>query len=211
MAAYSVTQKYLVDNYAVVVLLTNADPLEVGQSFTLAGVDATFNGSYTVRELPPYRFTGVDEYGFFTYDVEEPIQNQVLFAKTAADVIISLATGTLTTTPTCTWVTTDAQVEDWLGIGTATAADQAFITQCRLAANEFAYRRRNEAGYKNESLTTVPNASVLLGTIAYAGFLYRQRGAVTDFASFDGLAAGGSMGLSPMIKQLLGVDRPSVF
>lgn len=211
MAAYSVTQKYLVDNYAVVVLLTNADPLEVGQSFTLAGVDATFNGSYTVRELPPYRFTGVDEYGFFTYDVEEPIQNQVLFAKTAADVIISPATGTLTTTPTCTWVTTDAQVEDWLGIGTATAADQTFITQCRLAANEFAYRRRNEAGYKNESLTTVPNASVLLGTIAYAGFLYRQRGAVTDFAGFDGLAAGGSMGLSPMIKQLLGVDRPSVF
>lgn len=211
MAAYSVTQKYLVDNYAVVVLLTNADPLEVGQSFTLAGVDATFNGSYTVRELPPYRFTGVDEYGFFTYDVEEPIQNQVLFAKTAADVIISPATGTLTTTPTCTWVTTDAQVEDWLGIGTATAADQTFITQCRLAANEFAYRRRNEAGYKNESLTTVPNSSVLLGTIAYAGFLYRQRGAVTDFAGFDGLAAGGSMGLSPMIKQLLGVDRPSVF
>ena len=211
MAAYSVTQKYLVDNYAVVVLLTNADPLEVGQSFTLAGVDATFNGSYTVRELPPYRFTGVDEYGFFTYDVEEPIQNQVLFAKTAADVIISPATGTLTTTPTCTWVTADAQVEDWLGIGTATAADQTFITQCRLAANEFCYRRRAEAGYKNESLTTVPNASVLLGTIAYAGFLYRQRGAVTDFASFDGLAAGGSMGLSPMIKQLLGVDRPSVF
>mgnify|MGYP000045860936 CR=1 FL=1 len=211
MAAYSVTQKYLVDNYAVVVLLTNADPLEVGQSFTLAGVDATFNGSYTVRELPPYRFTGVDEYGFFTYDVEEPIQNQVLFAKTAADVIISPATGTLTTSPTCTWVTTDAQIEDWLGIGTATAADQTFITQCRQAANEFAYRRRQEAGYKNESLTTVPNASVLLGTIAYAGFLYRQRGAVTDFAGFDGLAAGGSMGLSPMIKQLLGVDRPSVF
>jgi hypothetical protein len=47
MAVYSVTQKYLTDNYAVVVLLTNADPLEVGQSFTVAGVDATFNGSYT--------------------------------------------------------------------------------------------------------------------------------------------------------------------
>ena len=211
MAAYSVTQKYIVDNYAVVVLLTNADPLEVGQSFTLAGVDATFNGTYTVYALPPFRFVGVDEYGFFEYDPEQPIQNQVLFAKTAANVIISPATGTLTTTPTCTWITTDSQVEDWLGIGTATAADQTFITQCRLAANEFCYRRRAEAGYKNESLTTVPNASVLLGTIAYAGFLYRQRGAVTDFAGFDGLAAGGSMGLSPMIKQLLGVDRPSVF
>jgi hypothetical protein len=210
MAAYSVKQKYLVDNYAVLVLLTNADPLEVGQSFTVAGVDATFNGSYTVFELPQFRFTGVDEYGFFQYDFEEPIQNQVLYARTAANVIISPATGTLTTTPTCTWITTDSQVEDWLGIGTATTADQTFITQCRLAANEFCYRRRQEAGYK-DSLTTSPNASVTLGSIAYAAFLYRQRGAVTDFASFDGLAAGGSMGLSPMIKQLLGVDRPAVF
>lgn len=210
MAAYSVTQKYIVDNYAVVVLLTNADPLEVGQSFTLAGVDATFNGTYTVHTLPPFRFIGVDEYGFFEYDPEQPIQNQVLFAKTAANVIISPATGTLTTTPTCTWITSDSQVEDWLGIGTATAADQTFITQCRLASNEFCFRRRQEANYR-DSLTTVPNASVLLGAIAYAGFLYRQRGAVTDFAGFDGLAAGGSMGLSPMIKQLLGIDRPAVF
>jgi len=210
MAAYSVTQKYIVDNYAVVVLLTNADPLEVGQSFTLAGVDATFNGTYTVHTLPPFRFLGVDEYGFFEYDPEQPIQNQVLFAKTAANVIISPATGTLTTTPTCTWITSDSQIEDWLGIGTATAADQTFITQCRLASNEFCFRRRQEANYR-DSLTTVPNASVLLGAIAYAGFLYRQRGAVTDFAGFDGLAAGGSMGLSPMIKQLLGIDRPAVF
>jgi len=210
MAAYSVTQKYIVDNYAVVVLLTNADPLEVGQSFTLSGVDATFNGTYTVHTLPPFRFMGVDEYGFFIYDPEQPIQHQVLFAKTAADVIISPATGTLTTTPICTWITADSQVEDWLGIGTATVADQTFITQCRLSSNEFSFRRRQEAGYK-DSLTTVPNASVLLGAIAYAGFLYRQRGAVTDFAGFDGLAAGGSMGLSPMIKQLLGIDRPAVF
>jgi hypothetical protein len=210
MAVYSVSQKYIVDNYAVVVLLTNADPLEVGQSFTLAGVDATFNGSYTVHALPPFRFIGVDEYGFFLYDPEQPIQHQVLFAKTAANVIISPATGTLTTTPTCTWITADSQVEDWLGIGTATAADQTFITQCRLASNEFCFRRRQEANYR-DSLTTVPNASVLLGAVAYAGFLYRQRGAVTDFAGFDGLAAGGSMGLSPMIKQLLGIDRPAVF
>jgi hypothetical protein len=210
MAVYSVQQKYLTDNYAVVVLLTNADPLEVGQSVSIAGVDATFNGTYTVVALPQYYYTGVDEQGFFTYDIEIPIQNQVLYARVADNVNIVAATGTLTTTPTCTWITTDSQVEDWLGIGTATAADQAFITQCRLASNEFCYRRRVEAGYQNESLTTVPNASVLLGAIAYAGFLYRQRGAVTDFAGFDGLAAGGSMGLSPMIKQLLGIDRPAV-
>ena len=209
MAVYSVQQKYLTDNYAVIVLLTNADPLEVGQSVTIASVDATFNGTYTVIGLPQYYFTGVDDQGFFVYDIEAPIANQVLYAKTADNVNIVAATGTLTTTPVCTWITA-GQIEDWLGIGTATAADTAFLTTCALAANSFAYRRRLEAGYKNESLTTVPNGSVSLGTIMYGGALYRQRGGVTDFATFDGLGTGGTMGLSPMIKQLLGVDRPAV-
>ena len=209
MAVYSVQQKYLTDNYAVIALLTNADPLEVGQSVTIASVDATFNGTYTVVGLPQYYFTGVDDQGFFVYDIEAPIANQVLYAKTADNVNIVAATGTLTTTPVCTWITAQ-QIEDWLGIGTATAADTAFLTTCALAANSFAYRRRLEAGYRNESLTTVPNGSVSLGTIMYGGALYRQRGGVTDFASFDGLGTGGTMGLSPMIKQLLGVDRPAV-
>ena len=209
MAVYSVQQKYLTDNYAVIALLTNADPLEVGQSVTIAGVDATFNGTYTVVGLPQYYFTGIDDQGFFVYDIEAPIANQVLYAKTADNVNIVAATGTLTTTPVCTWITAQ-QIEDWLGIGTATAADTAFLTSCALAANSFAYRRRLEAGYKNESLTTVPNGSVSLGTIMYGGALYRQRGGVTDFATFDGLGTGGTMGLSPMIKQLLGVDRPAV-
>ena len=209
MAVYSVQQKYLTDNYAVIVLLTNADPLEVGQSVTIASVDATFNGTYTVVGLPQYYFTGIDEQGFFVYDIEAPIANQVLYAKTADNVNIVAATGTLTTTPVCTWITAQ-QIEDWLGIGTATAADTAFLTSCALAANSFAYRRRLEAGYRNESLTTVPNGSVSLGTIMYGGALYRQRGGVTDFATFDGLGTGGTMGLSPMIKQLLGVDRPAV-
>jgi hypothetical protein len=209
MAVYSVQQKYLTDNYAVVALLTNADPLEVGQSVIIAGVDATFNGTYTVVALPQYYFTGVNEEGFFLYDIELPIANQVLYAKTADNVNIVAASGTLTTTPVCTWITA-GQIEDWLGIGTATAADTAFLTSCALAANSFAYRRRLEAGYRNESLTTVPNGSVSLGTIMYGGALYRQRGGVTDFATFDGLGTGGTMGLSPMIKQLLGVDRPAV-
>jgi len=209
MAVYSVKQKYLTDNYAVIVLLTNADPLEVGQSVTIAGVDATFNGTYTVVGLPQYYFTGVDDQGFFVYDIEAPIANQVLYAKTADNVNIVAATGTLTTTPVCTWITAQ-QIEDWLGIGTATATDTAFLTTCALAANSFAYRRRLEAGYRNESLTTVPNGSVSLGTVMYGGALYRQRGGVTDFATFDGLGTGGTMGLSPMIKQLLGVDRPAV-
>ena len=208
MAVYSVYQKYLTDNYAVVVLQTNAEPLEIGQSFTVAGVDATFNGTYVVRALPQYYFTGVNDEGFFFYDIELPIANQVLYAKTADNVNIVAATGTLTTSITCTWINA-GQIEDWLGIGTATAADTAFLTSCASAANAFIFRRRQENGYI-DSPTTVPSNDVSLGVIMYGAALYRQRGAITDFASFDGLGTGNTFGLSPMVKQLLGIDRPQV-
>jgi hypothetical protein len=209
MAVAQITNKQLTDNYAVVQLLTNADPLNVGDSFTVAGVGAPFNGTFTVRALPQYLFTGVDDQGDLLYDPLIALPNQVLYAVTAADVERSAASGTFTYAATaCTWITA-TNIEDWLGIGTATALDAAFLTQCAAAANAFCYNRRREAGYV-DNLATSPSGSVTLGTIAYGGFLYRQRGSITDFASFDGMATGGSVGLSPMIKQLLGIDRPQV-
>jgi hypothetical protein len=51
MATYSVTNKYLLDNYAVLQLLTPSE-IAVGESIVVASVDATFNGTYTVRALP---------------------------------------------------------------------------------------------------------------------------------------------------------------
>ena len=207
MAVYSVTQKYLIDNYAVVQLLTDAE-IELGASVVIAGVDGTFNGTYTIRALPQYLYVGIDTEGDLLYDVNIPIANQVLFAKTASDVIRTAATGTLTITQTCTWVTA-ANLEDWIGIGTATAADAAFLTVCAAAASQFCWRRRMEAGYV-DSLTTVPSQDVFLGTQMYGGALYRQRGSVDQFASFQNMGVTPVMGLNGMIRQLLGIDRPQV-
>jgi hypothetical protein len=207
MAVYTVTQKYLIDNYAVVQLLTDAE-IELGASVVLAGVDATFNGSYTVRALPQYLYVGIDTEGDLLYDVNYPIANQVLVAKTASNVTRTAATGTLTITQTCTWVTA-ANLEDWLGIGTATAADAAFLTVCAAASSQFAWRRRMEAGYV-DSLTTVPSQDVFLGTQMYGGALYRQRGSVDQYASFQNMGVTPVMGLNGMIRQLLGIDRPQV-
>jgi hypothetical protein len=207
MAVYSITQKYLIDNYAVVQLLTDAE-IELGASVVLAGVDATFNGTYTVRALPQYLYVGIDTEGDLLYDVNIPIANQVLVAKTASDVTRTAATGTLTITQTCTWVTA-ANIEDWLGIGTATAADAAFLTVCASAASQFCWRRRMEAGYV-DSLTTVPSQDVFLGTQMYGGALYRQRGSVDQYASFQNMGVTPVMGLNGMIRQLLGIDRPQV-
>jgi hypothetical protein len=207
MATYSVTNKYLIDDFAVLQLLTPTE-LEVGQSITVAGVDATFNGTYTVRALPQYLFEGVDTEGDLLYDVNIPIANQVLYAKTAADVSRTAASGTLTSTPTCSWITA-TDIEDWLGIGTATAADATFLTICASSASQFCWRRRMEAGYV-DSLTTVPSQDVKLGTIMYGGALYRQRGSMDSFASFQSMGTAPVMGLNGMIRQLLGIDRPQV-
>lgn len=207
MAAYTVTHKQLTDNYAVLQLLTEAE-IEVGASVVITNVDATFNGTYIVYALPQYAFMGVDDEGDLLFDPAISIPNQVLYAKTASDVARTAASGTLTITQTCTWVTS-AMLEDWLGIGTATAADAAFLTICASACSQFAWRRRMEAGYV-DSLTTVPSQDVLLGTQMYGGALYRQRGSIDQFSSFQSMGVTPVSGLNGMIRQLLGIDRPQV-
>jgi hypothetical protein len=207
MAAYTVTHKQLTDNYAVLQLLTEAE-IEVGASVVITGVDATFNGTYIVYALPQYAFMGVDDEGDLLFDPLVTIPNQVLYAKTATDVARTAASGTLTITQVAQWVTA-ANLEDWIGIGTATAADAAFLTVCAAAASQFCWRRRMEAGYI-DSLTTVPSQDVFLGTQMYGGSLYRQRGSIDQFASFQNMGVTPVMGLNGMIRQLLGIDRPQV-
>jgi hypothetical protein len=207
MAVYQVISKQLISNYAVLQLLTPAE-LEVGQSITVAAVDATFNGTYTIRSLPSYEYIGIDDEGDLEFNPLITIPNQVLYARTAADVARQAASGTLTATPTATWISA-SDIEDWLGIGTATSADATFLTICASSASQFCWRRRMEAGYV-DSLTTVPSQDVKLGTIMYGGALYRQRGSMDSFASFQSMGTAPVMGLNGMIRQLLGIDRPQV-
>jgi hypothetical protein len=207
MAAYTVTHKQLLSNYAVLQTLTPND-LVVGGTFTVGSVAAPFNGTFTVYDLPEYLFIGLDDEGDLLFNYEIPVPNQVLYACTGTDVQRTVSTGSITFTQTCTWITA-TQIEDWLGIGTASALDTTFLTQCAAAANSLAFTRRQEAGYI-DSLSTSPNGQVTLGTISLGGFFYRQRGAVTDFATFDGMSAGASVGLSPAIKMLLGIPKPAV-
>ena len=206
MATYSVTHKYLLDNYAVLQLLTPSE-IAVGESITVASVDATFNGTYTVRALPQYLYIGTDDEGDLLYDFNEPIQNQVLYAKTASDVNRVAATGTITYTQTCTWITSQ-NILDWLGITVATAGDQTFTTTCAAAANSFCYRRRQEAGYI-DSLTTVSSQDVFLGSVMYGAALYKARGSVDVFSSFQDMGQSPVVGMNGQIKQLLGIDRPA--
>ena len=208
MAVYSVTNKYLIDDYAVLQLLTPTE-IAVGESITVAGVDATFNGTYTVRALSQYRYVGVDTQGDLLYDIDEPIANQVLYAKVADDVNRVAATGTVTYTLTCTWVTA-AQLVTYLGVQiTNPSDDYTLITQAVSAGNQFCYRRRQEAGYI-DSLTTSPGGDQTLGTLMYCAALWRSRGSLENaFAAFDGMGTAPQQSLTPIVKQLLGIDRPA--
>lgn len=206
MAVYQITNKQLLDNYAVVTLLLEPD-VQVGGSITIAGVDATFNGTFTIFDLPQYLFTGVNAQGELVFNGAVPVANQVMYAKTAANVQLVAATGTLTYNPVCTWITGE-DVADWLAI--AYASDSAFLDQCAAASNQFCWRRRSESGNLQDSLTTVPSQDVALATVMYAGALYRQRGAIDSFASFSEMGTAPVNGLSPIIKQLLGLGAHSV-
>jgi len=209
MATYTVTNKYLVDNYAVLQLLTPSE-IAVGQSITVANVDATFNGTYTVRALPQYLYIGTDTQGDLLYDYQVPIADQVLYAKTASNVERVAASGTVAYDPVCTWVTA-AQVMSYLGITIANPSDDyTLLTQSVSAGNQFCYRRRQESGYI-DSLTTSPGGDVTLGTLMYCAALWRSRGSIeSTYATFDGMGSAPQQSLTPIVKQLLGIPRPAV-
>jgi hypothetical protein len=209
MATYTVTNKYLLSDYAVLQLLTPSE-IAVGQSITVAGVDATFNGTYTVRALPQYLFLGVDTQGDLLYDYQVPIADQVLYAKTADDVERTAASGTVSYDPVCTWVTA-AQVMTYLGITiTNPSDDYTLLTQSVSAGCQFAYRRRQESGYI-DSLTTSPGGDATLGTLMYCAALWRSRGSIeATYATFDGMGLAPQQSLTPIVKQLLGIPRPAV-
>jgi len=209
MTTYKTASKQLLSNYACISTLEPTE-IVVGQSVTVGSLGAPFNGTFTVLALPQYLYVGVDgDSGEFLYNTAGAIPNQILFACTGDDVeFVKIFTGTVAYTQTCTWITA-AQILTYLGIATATADDTTFVTQCASASNNFAYRRRQECGYF-DSLTTSPGGDVTLATIMLGSAYYRQRGGISDFASFDGMSAGSTNGLSPIVKQLLGVDRPQV-
>jgi len=210
MAVYSVIFAQRLDNYAVVQTLEATD-IAIGESITLAGIGNGFDGSYTVYALPQYEYIGVGTEGDIQLNANVPIPNQVLFYDADSDFERSdvIPPGTLTYTQTCTWVSS-ANVQLWLGLTSPSADETTFLAQCVSAGNQVAYRRRQEAGYF-DSLSTSPSGDCTLGTIMLCGAYFRQRGSIDQFSSFDAMGqAITTNAFTPMVKQLLGIDRPAV-
>jgi hypothetical protein len=207
MAVFNLAFHARLDNYAILQTFVDTD-IQSQDSVVIAGADHGFSGTHTVISTEPYEFIGVSDEGDLLFDYNVIMENQFIYKNTGDNFERSVATGTVTFTPTCSWITS-ADVTSWLGIEVATANDTAFIAVCVSAANSWAFRKRREAGY-TDSLTTAPDGAAKLGTIMYAATQYRSRGAVDGYASFDSMGMGTPTMSLGQIMQLLGCGRPQV-
>ena len=211
MATYLTASKQLLDNYACIATLEPTD-IQVGDSVVVGALGAPFNGTFTVLACPQYQYLGVDGItGEWLFNETVAVPNQVLFACTGDPVtFVAIYTGTVTFTPTCTWVTA-ANLVTYLGVSiTNPSDDYTLITQAVSAGNQFCSRRRAESGY-NDNLSSSPSGDVTLGCLMYCAALWRSRGSLENvFASFEGMGSAPQQSLTPIVKQLLGIDRPQV-
>lgn len=209
MATFAVIEQMRLDDYVVIQTLEATD-IGIGQSITVAGCDSTINGTHTVFAIPSGLLIGVSDEGDLVYNNDYIIPNQILFYDSGANISRAavIPNGTLTWTITCTW-TTSANVVEFLGLAGATANDTAYIATCVSAANSYCFRARQQAGY-HDAPGTAPDAAALLGTTLMAASLYRERGSVDSFQSFESMPVGVPTLTMGRIRQLLGIRRSQV-
>ena len=209
MATFSITHRMRLDDVVVIQTLTETD-IAVGQSVTVSGLGNGMDGTFVVVAVPQFLYTGLSYQGDMTYNTDVIIPNQLAYID-AGDVVDRDSAdpfGTLTWSISCTWTNSNAVVE-FLGIAAATANDTAYIATCVAAANAWAFRKRVEAGY-SDAPGTSPSSDVTLGTTLYAAALYRERGSIDSFQTFEAMTpatTGFNMG---RIHQLLGINRSQV-
>jgi hypothetical protein len=209
MAVFNITSRMRLDDYSVVQTLTNTD-ISPGQTITVAGLGDGFDGTFLVLACPQYEYLGTETDGELMFNETVPRPNQLLFVDVGDDFEYEFESlGTVTWTPTCTWIT-NTQIATYLDIPLTSTNAAALLVQCAAAANAFAFRRRNESGYGQDSLTTSPGGDVTLGTIMIGAAYFRQQGSYTALASFDGMGVPPANGITPMVLQLLGINRPQV-
>lgn len=107
-----------------------------------------------------------------------------------------------------TWAD-DAAVIGFLGVDPASEADADYLTSCTEAANTWVYMRRAKSGYVDLP-NAVPGSDVKLGVVLYAGALYRERGSVDSFASFQDMPTIAPVGTMGQIMRLIACNRPRV-
>ena len=145
------------------------------------------------------------------------VLSEEITAVDATNKTITYSHGNFTTASTEVWGqvhietlwASSADVELWLGFD-ATGNDQTFLDLCTDAANDRCWYYRARAGYQDHP-NVAPGTDARTAVIMYAAQLFRQRGAVDSYASFDQQSFGAIPGQTlGVILALLGCKRPQV-
>jgi hypothetical protein len=107
-----------------------------------------------------------------------------------------------------TWADT-GDVLDFLGVAPAEQVDEDYLDACVVAGNTWCWDRRAAAGY-DDLPQVAPSNKVKLGTVLKIGELYRSRGSVDGYASFQNLEGVAPIGTNVEVLRLLGINRPAV-
>ena len=168
--------------------LSDVDNLYVGDKIRVSGCAQTYDGDHTITAINTTNKTVAFVNGNHTHTGADEVGQLIVLVQ---------------------WCDS-AAVESWLGIDSATQNDVAFLDECVEAGNEWCFRKRSQAGYTDRA-ALIPSPDVKSGTVMYAAMLYRERGSVDSFASFDSMAVGATPSMSlGRIMQLLGCNRSQV-
>jgi hypothetical protein len=109
-----------------------------------------------------------------------------------------------------TWITT-SDVKQFLGVPITDTFDDAWLTQVTAASNDWCYRKRQQAGYDTDQPDIVPSEDVKTATILFAATLFRERGSVDQFSTFEDFQSATVAGGMANVNRLLGVPRAMAF
>ena len=167
--------------------LSDVTGLYVGYTVHVAGVMAqgTYNGTHVITAIDTDDLT-------ITYDVGN--HNHPL-ADTPGRVNVPV-----------TWAD-DEDVLGFLGVEPASAEDEAYLEVAVKAGNEWCYRRRRSSAY-DDLVNASPDEACRLAVVLYASALYRERGSVDSYQSFQDMSTVAPIGSMGQILKLLGCNRP---
>jgi len=151
-----------------------------------------------------YGTGNVDIDGRQTLDTVDTDTDTVTYRTTGPDVEQITPTGAVLVT-SVTWITS-TDVELFVGAVEADTDEADYLDLCTAAANDWCYRRRETAGY-SDNPSLVPGAAPKQGTILYAGSLFRQKGSLDNFQSFEAMPTPAPVGSMGEIMRLLGIGR----
>jgi hypothetical protein len=185
----TITKAKIEDGVATLTL-SSVSGLVVGQGVIVYNVGNRFDGFHVITSV-----TGGGT-------------NQITYIRSGQDVAeFDVVAGTLYTA--VTWID-EEDVETFLGYEPeAETSDADYLTEVVQGANCMAYRWRKNAGY-SDSPVAPSCASSKLGTILLAGMLFRQKGSIDGFQSYQDMSITASTGNYGEVKKLLGVYRAQV-